>query len=169
MKVLAIDPGYGRCGVAVVVREGIKDILVYSDCIETSAETDFAERLQQIVRACGTLVKKHTPDCIAMEKLFFAKNQKTAMRVAEVRGALLSLAGSIAIPVFEYSPGEVKSAAAGSGSADKTQVAKMLRALIKIDKTIRHDDEYDAIAIGITHLALARSTLARCKAQKTLE
>lgn len=168
MRVLAIDPGYGRCGVAIVQRDGIKDVLIYSDCIETSAETEFTERLNAVVRACERLVELHAPDCIAMEKLFFSKNQKTAMRVAEVRGALLSLAGSTAIPVFEYSPGEVKSAAAGSGSADKAQVAKMLHALVKIDKAIRHDDEYDAIAIGVTHLALARSALARRKAQKTL-
>ncbi|MEK7601125.1 MAG: crossover junction endodeoxyribonuclease RuvC [Patescibacteria group bacterium] len=165
MKVLAIDPGYGRCGVAIVERDGVKNVLIYSECIETSAEEDFAERLQQVVRACERLVKAHAPDCIAMEKLFFAKNQKTAMRVAEVRGALLSLAGSTAIPVFEYSPGEVKSAAAGSGSADKTQVAKMLHALVKIDKVIRHDDEYDAIAIGVTHLARSRSASPRTDAR----
>jgi len=87
------------------------------------------------------------------------------MRVAEVRGAILSLAGSVALPVFEYSPGEVKSAAGGSGSADKTQVAKMLHALVKIDKIIRHDDEYDAIAIGVTHLARSRAALPRTDAR----
>ena len=151
---------------AVVEKNGGgKEILLYSACVETSAEEEFAERLRQVVRACERLVKTHKPDCIAMEKLFFAKNQKTAMRVAEVRGAILSLAGSTALPVFEYSPGEVKSAAAGSGSADKTQVAKMLHALVKIDKTIRHDDEYDAIAIGVTHLARSRSALPRTDAR----
>jgi len=93
---------------------------------------------------------------MALEKLFFAKNQKTAMHVAEVRGALLQLAGANGLPVVEYSPGEVKSAAAGSGRADKQAVAKMIHALMKIEKKIRHDDEYDAIAIGITHLARAR-------------
>lgn len=171
MKVLAIDPGYGRCGVAVVERDGMKDVLVYSACIETSAEEEFAERLNAVVRACETLVNAHALDCIAMEKLFFAKNQKTAMRVAEVRGAILSLAGSAAIPVFEYSPGEVKSAAAGSGSADKTQVAKMLHSLVKIDKVIKHDDEYDAIAIGVTHLAHARTRAAHASltSRKTLQ
>ncbi len=144
-----------------------KEVLLYSDCIETSPDSEFSARLNTVVRECQRLVKVHKPDCIAMEKLYFAKNQKTAMRVAEVRGALLSLAGSAEIPVHEYSPGEVKSAAAGAGNAGKEQVAKMLHALVKIDKVIRHDDEYDAIAIGVTHLALARSALARRKAQKT--
>ena len=157
MKVLAIDPGYGRCGVAVVEKAGGKEILVYSDCIETSATDDFVERLGAIVAACVQLVERFEPGAVAIEKLYFSTNQKTAMRVAEVRGALIAMAAARDIPVFEYGPGEVKSATTGSGAADKRQVVKMLHALLKIEKKIRHDDEYDAIAIGITHLARARA------------
>ena len=73
-----------------------------------------------------------------------------------MRGALIQIATSAGVPVFEYTPGEVKVAAGGSGSADKRQMAKMLHALVTIDKEIRHDDEYDAIAIGVTHLARIR-------------
>ena len=91
-----------------------------------------------------------------MERLYFTTNQKTAMRVAEVRGALLNTAALAGIPVFEYTPGQIKSAAAGFGGADKASVAHMLRLLLKIEKTIKHDDEYDAIAIGVTHLAHSR-------------
>lgn len=164
MKVLAIDPGYGRCGVAVVERKdgpstslGVnKEILLYSDCIETSAKHAFADRLTHIADECVRLMKKYKPDCVAMEKLYFTKNQKTAMQVAEVRGALINCAAHCGLVVSEYSPGEVKSAAAGSGSADKRAVAKMLHALVKIEKKIDHDDEYDAIAIAVTHLARAR-------------
>ncbi len=157
MKVLAIDPGYGRCGVAVVEKSrGGKEVLLYSECIETSSKSSFSERLAIIVGACANLIKKHAPDCVALEKLFFAKNQKTAMHVAEVRGALISAASSAGLTVFEYTPGEVKSAAAGFGGADKKAVASMLRALVKIEKRIEHDDEYDAIAIAVTHLARAR-------------
>lgn len=155
MKVLAIDPGYGRCGIAVLERVGAKDALLYSDCIETSAATEFTERLNAVAEACRRVLKIHRPDCVAIEKLYFSNNQKTAMRVAEVRGAILSLAGEHALPVSEYTPGEIKSAAAGHGGAGKRQVIKMLHALIKIEKVIRLDDEYDAIAIGITHLACA--------------
>ena len=79
------------------------------------------------------------------------------MQVAEVRGALIESATRFGVPVFEYTPGEVKMAAGGSGSADKTQVMKMLHALIKIEKEIKFDDEYDAIAIGVTHLARHRA------------
>lgn len=157
MKVLAIDPGYGRCGVAVVEKSaGGKEVLVYSACIETSAKTDFPERLASVADECTRLIKEHRPDCVAMEKLYFQTNQKTAMRVAEVRGALIGAASNAGIKVFEYTPGEVKSAAAGFGGADKKAVARMLHALVKIEKKIEYDDEYDAIAIAVTHLARTR-------------
>ncbi len=157
MKVLAIDPGYGRCGVAVVEKNGgAKEILLYSDCIETSAKTAFPDRLAAIASECARLMKEYAPDCVALERLFITKNQKTAMHVAEVRGALMGAASSAGLKVFEYTPGEVKSAAAGWGGADKKAVAQMLHALVKIDKKIQHDDEYDAIAIAVTHLARAR-------------
>ena len=156
MLVLAIDPGYGRCGVAVVEKAEGKERLVYSDCIETSAKDSFPVRLSEVTTACAELLRAYKPDAVALEKLFMTKNQKTAMRVSEVRGALIDLATRHGVPVFEYTPGEVKSAAAGSGSADKRAVIKMLHALVKIDKKITHDDEYDAIAIGITHLSRVR-------------
>ncbi len=162
MKVLAIDPGYGRCGLAVLERGASgKDILIHSDCIETSATMDFPERLNTVAQACATLLEQHSPDAVAMEKLYFSNNQKTAMRVAEVRGAILAIAGAAGVAVTEYTPGEVKSATTGYGSADKKAIAQMVRVLVKIDKVIRLDDEYDAIAIGITHLASARTHAAR--------
>lgn len=156
MKVLAIDPGYGRCGVAVLEKTNGKDILIYSECIETSAKDEFGDRLAAVADACSRLMDTHSPDCVAMEKLYFTNNQKTAMRVAEVRGALLNTAAIHRLPVSEYTPGQIKSASAGWGGADKRQVAQMVRMLVKIEKEIKHDDEYDAIAIGITHLAIVR-------------
>jgi crossover junction endodeoxyribonuclease RuvC len=157
MRILAIDPGYGRCGVAVLERnDGGKETLLYSDCIETSADAEFAERLGTVANECTRLSKKYKPDVVALEKLYFSTNQKTAMRVAEVRGALIQAATELDIPVFEYTPGEIKSAAGGYGGAGKQQVAKMLHSLVKIVKEIKNDDEYDAIAVGVTHLARHR-------------
>lgn len=157
MKVLAIDPGYSRCGVAVVEKErGGKEQILYSSCVETSSKTDFSARLKIVVDECERLIKKYKPDSLALEKLYFAKNQKTAMRVAEVRGALIHAAARAGIQVFEYAPGEVKSAAAGWGGADKAHMKKMLRVLMKIERDIQYDDEYDAIAVGVTHLARVR-------------
>ncbi len=161
MKVLAIDPGYGRCGVAVVEKTLHGAVLIYSDCIETSADDDFPERLGAIIAEVSRLIARHKPGAIAIEKLFFSSNQKTAMRVAEVRGALIAAAAERDIPLFEYGPGQVKSATTGSGRADKKQVASMVRMLVKMEKKVLHDDEYDAIAIGITHLAQVRLFVAK--------
>jgi len=155
MKVLAIDPGFGRCGVAVLEKENGKERLIFSECIETSAKTPFPERLGAVISECERVIKKEKPDVIALEKLYFATNQKTAMQVAEVRGALIVLAFQQGLQVTEYTPMQVK-AALGYGKADKKQVAKMLHMLVHIEKTIQHDDEYDAIAVGVTHLAHSR-------------
>lgn len=157
MRVLAIDPGYGRCGIAIMERQTSAAVLIHSECIETSAKTDFPERLGEIVSRSERLIDAHAPTCMALEKLFITKNQKTAMRVSEVRGALIALSAGRGLPVSEYTPGEVKATAAGWGGADKRQVAKMLHALVRIEKPIKHDDEYDAIAVAITHLARSRT------------
>ena len=158
MKVLAIDPGYGRCGVAVVEKENGKENLLYSACIETHAKTDFPERLGMIVRKCEQIVKTYEPNSMALERLYFTSNHKTAMKVAEVRGALIAVAAKFDIGIFEYTPSQVKSAVAGWGNADKNQIAKMLHSLMKIEKAIKYDDEYDAIAIGVTHLACSQNS-----------
>ena len=156
MRVLAIDPGYGRCGVAVIEKEDQKEQLLYSACIETSATNEFSERLATVAKECARLLRVYKPDALALEKLYITKNQKTAMRVAEVRGALINAAARAHVLIYEYTPSEIKAAAAGSGRADKRAVIKMLHALVKIEKEIRHDDEYDAIAIAVTYLARVR-------------
>lgn len=168
MKVLAIDPGYGRCGMAVVERIGTKDVLVFSTCVETDAKDDFSDRLREVVGVCEALLAAHAPDHLAMEKLYFKANRTTALKVAEVRGAILNAAAIRRTPVHEYSPAEVKSAVAGWGGADKKQIATMLHALVKIDAKIQHDDEYDAIAVGVTHLAHS-SSFNRDPGRKTVQ
>lgn len=147
---------------AVVERdENGTDALIYSQCVETSAQAEFAERLDTIAGECARLIEIHAPSYLAIEKLFFNTNQKTAMRVAEVRGALIQSASERGVAVHEYTPMQVKSAVAGWGGADKRQVATMVRLLMKIEKQIKHDDEYDAIAIALTHLANVRAREAR--------
>lgn len=158
MRVLAIDPGYGRCGVAVLDKENGKEIWIYSECIETLATSPFEERLGTVANEVKRLIEKFKPDALAMEKLFFTNNAKTAMQVAEVRGAILHAVNSADLPVSEYTPGQIKSATTGSGKADKKQITQMIHLLLKIDKVIKLDDEYDAIAVGITHLACSRSS-----------
>jgi len=156
MKVLAIDPGFGRCGMAVLTKERGKESYLYSACIETSTTLSFEDRLVAVAEECARLIQTHQPDAVVLERLYFSTNQKTAMQVAEVRGALLFVARSAKLPIFEYTPAQVKSATTGWGRSDKRAVALMMRRLLRLEKEIEHDDEYDAIAIGLTHLASTR-------------
>lgn len=158
MRVLAIDPGYGRCGIAVLEKTQGAHALRYSHCIETDKALDFPDRLATVVQAIEHAISEYKPEALALERLYFTNNQKTAMRVAEVRGAIIALGKSAGLAVYEYGPGEIKVAAAGHGRADKKEVTRMLHMLVKIEKPIALDDEYDAIAIGVTHLASARVT-----------
>lgn len=146
---------------AVVEREEGRERLVHSECLETSSSSEFTVRLNMVVERFARLLEQHVPNAFALERLYVTKNQKTAMRVAEVRGALIQHASRAGVPVFEYTPSEVKAAATGFGKADKEAVARMLNVLLKIEKDIEHDDEYDAIAIGVTHLARHNSAAGR--------
>lgn len=154
MRVLAIDPGYERVGIAVVEKnEKGKEILCYSDCFKTSSALSFLERLNLIGQEIERLIKEHGPTTFAIEKLFFNSNQKTASMVSEVRGALIYIASKNSLFLYEYTPLQVKMAVTGNGRGDKKQVADMVQQLIKIEKDIQYDDEFDAIAVGLTCLA----------------
>jgi crossover junction endodeoxyribonuclease RuvC len=156
MRVLACDPGYNRLGVAVVDRISGKDTLVYSSCIITEKTLPLPDRLLEIADAFITLIDEYAPDYIALESLFFNKNQKTAMAVAETRGVLLYLARKHGCVVCEYSPQQIKIATTGYGKSDKRQVMGMVKRLMPSVPHGALDDEYDAIAVGITALASIR-------------
>ena len=156
MRVLAFDPGYERLGVAVLEKQNGKEILLHSECIRTSAKSDFSTRLKELGKAAETLIKKWKPDAVALEEVFFEKNAKTAMQIAEVRGALMYIAASKNLMVYHYTPGEVKIAITGYGRSDKSAIAAMVPKLIALPVRRRLDDELDAIAVGITCLASVR-------------
>lgn len=158
MKIIALDPGYDRCGIAVVERvNGNIDKVVDSACITTSPSDVFEDRLLEVVSTFRAWVGIHAPDVCALERLFFTKNQKTAMRVAETRGALILAAHEAEVPVREYGPGEIKVAITGDGRASKKQVIAMVNRLVRPTKTVRYDDEYDAIAVALTAIATLRN------------
>lgn len=157
MRILGIDPGYERLGVAVIERIHGKDLLVFSDCVRTSATRPFNERLLEIGTAVESIIDSYAPDALAYERLYFNTNQKTAMGVAEVRGVISFVCSKAGLPVHEYTPPQIKMALSGWGRASKTQVADMVHRLIALpDKKKRLDDEYDAIAVALTHLAHTR-------------
>lgn len=153
MKVLSIDPGYGRCGVAVLDGDSRRATVLYSTCLETSAKASLAERIATVVIAVEHLLESHHPDLFVIEELFFSNNTKTAMKVAEVRGALLYVAVRAGVPIVELHPGSAKVALTGYGKATKEQMEFMVGKLIDLPPGKRIDDEFDAIALGLAALA----------------
>ena len=157
LRVLAIDPGYDRLGLAVVEGDPSKPTYVWSACVEPSRGEGSA-RLAEVAKAVTAAIKKYHPNLVALETLFFSVNKKTALKVAEARGTVLAAAGLAGVAVIEYSPQQVKLAVTGYGAADKRGVANMIPKLIALPPLAnkgrdRRDDELDAIALGIAALA----------------
>jgi len=154
MRIMAIDPGYERLGVAVLEKlPRQKETLLYSSCVQTSKTLPHAERLLKIASEVKKVTEEFEPNALAIETLFLHTNQKTVMPVAEARGAVLVEAARAGLTVCEYTPLQIKMAVTGYGKSDKKQVAEMVKKLISLPSQKRLDDEYDAIAIGLTHLA----------------
>jgi len=156
MKIIAIDPGYERMGVAILDKTSNKEVLLFSECFRTSSKLPHEERLKLIGEEIEKLIKKYKPEAMAIETLFFKNNQKTAMRVSEARGVMLYVASKNGLLVKEFMPNEIKIAVTGYGASDKEQVIFMTKKLVKIDKEIKYDDEYDAIAVGLTCFAASK-------------
>ncbi len=151
MKILGIDPGYDRLGVAVLEKplKG-KEVVLYSDCFTTLKEENIHIRLLQIGTEIGRLLDEFKPEKLAIETLFIDKNQKTGMRVSEARGIIIYEATKRNVAVFEYSPMEIKMAVTGDGTSDKQRIFKMVNMLVKLPAKKTPDDEYDAIAVALT-------------------
>lgn len=156
MRVLGIDPGYDRLGVAVVDKNHAHGVLLFSSCITTDRTETFDQRLGTLGRALSDIFTAHTPDIVAIEHLYFNTNQKTAVHVAEVRGVVVYLASLHGCKVLEYTPQAIKVAVTGYGKSDKRQVADMVTRLLPGIKKDALDDEYDAIAIALTAIASVR-------------
>ena len=153
MKIISIDPGYDRVGVAIIEKQNGKEILLYSSCITTSPKNSLSARIFQIGKEISNIIKKWSPNSLAIEKLYLTKNQKTAMGVAEARGVVIYEAEKNNLSIYEYTPMQIKIAITGYGKASKDDVLNMVTKLIKIEKDIAYDDEIDAIAIGLTCFA----------------
>jgi crossover junction endodeoxyribonuclease RuvC len=153
MKIIAIDPGYERLGIAVMEKNKGRELLLYSDCFITPKTIAHHERLAMVGKELERVVKEFKPQALAVETLFFSKNQKTAMQVAETRGVILYVASRLGLHVHEYMPVQIKIAVTGYGKSDKSHIISMIPKLVNIAKKIKYDDEYDAIATGITFFA----------------
>ena len=153
MRILAIDPGFERLGIAILeIKNQNKNtpILLYSECFQTEKNVPFPERLVLIGKKIKKIVKKFNIDTLAIETLFFNTNQKTAMQVSEARGVVIYEARASGLTVSEFSPLEIKVAVCGYGRASKLQLENMVSRLIMLPDRKILDDEIDAIAVGIT-------------------
>lgn len=152
MKILGIDPGMAIVGYGLIEVEGDDIRLLASGSIQTDKKLADSKRLLEIYNDLSTILQKYKPDCASVEELFFFKNQKTVIPVAEARGVILTVLEKFNIPTFGYTPMEVKQVLTGYGRADKKEVEQMVRISLERDNLPKLDDTVDAIAIAICHL-----------------
>lgn len=151
-RVLGIDPGYDRLGLAVIEGDPSRPTHIWSECV-TPQKGPAASRLAAVYAAVEEAIRTYAPNAVALETLLFSSNKTTAIGVAEARGAALAAAGIHQLPILEFSPGTVKLAVTGYGAADKKAVMAMVPKLLALPEKKRLDDEFDAIAVAIAGLS----------------
>lgn len=156
MKILGIDPGMAIVGYGLIEVEGDNIQLLASGSIQTDKNLPDSKRLLEVYNDLSTIVQKYQPDCASVEELFFFKNQKTVIPVAEARGVILTVLEKFGIPTFGYTPMVVKQVLTGYGRADKKEVEQMVRISLESEKLPKLDDTVDAIAIAICHSRSSR-------------
>ena len=161
MVILGIDPGYAIVGWGLVQYDRGRFRPLTFGAITTPAGMDFSRRLDVIYQELTTLLVTHRPEAVAVEKLYFKNNQKTAIDVAQARGIVLLAAYQQGVPLYEYTPLQVKSAVTGFGRAEKPQVMEMTRRLLGLNEVPRPDDTADALAIAICHGQMGGTALKR--------
>lgn len=161
MKILGIDPGMAIVGYSLVDFDGENVTLVHSGSIQTSKNDKEPRRLLEIFEDMTTIVEEFKPDAAAIEKLFFFRNQTTVMPVAHARGVILTVLEKFNVPVFEYTPMEVKQVLTGYGRADKKEVEQMVKISLGCDTLPKLDDTVDSIAIAICHTRSANIVTLR--------
>lgn len=151
MRILGIDPGFAITGFSIIDYEGNKFKLITSGAILTEAHTSFPLRLEQIYNQLNSIIVEYKPDAMAIEELFFNNNAKTAINVAQARGVILVTAKLNKIPIYEYTPLQVKQAVVGYGRADKMQVQRMVKMILNEENLPKLDDTTDSMAMAICH------------------
>ena len=151
MKILGIDPGLAIVGYSIVENNNDNNTLLASGSIQTDKTKTDSERLYEIAQDMQTVINLYKPDVASIEKLFYFKNQKTVIPVAEARGIILAVLEKNHIPIWEYTPMEVKQIITGYGRATKEEVAKIVEMSIKYNKLPKLDDTVDSIAIALCY------------------
>lgn len=151
MKILGIDPGMAIVGYGLIEYDGENYLLLGSGSIQTDKTKTESARLLEIYNDMETIVQMYKPDAVSIEKLFFFRNQTTVMPVAHARGVILTVLEKYGIPIFEYTPMEVKQVLTGYGRADKKEVEQMVKFTLQTENFPKLDDTVDAVAIAICH------------------
>lgn len=154
MRILGIDPGTGICGFGVIEGRTALDYGV----IATPPHTPLPDRLEDIYNSLHEIIDQNHPDVMSIEKLFFKQNITTGISVAEARGVCLLVAKQYGLPIFEYSPNQIKKAICGYGQAHKPQVQEMVRLHLRLDQVPKPDDAADALAAAIVHSFVAKTS-----------
>ncbi len=162
VTILGLDPGTATTGWGII-KETEKEVeAVAFGCIETDKHKSSVARLKEIAKDLSSLIEKYQPDEVAVEDLFFFKNLKTAIKVAQARGVLLVTSANADLPVFEYTPLQVKQALTGYGRAEKAQMQLMVKEVLGLNKIPKPDDAADALAVALCHQQ-SRKLLSRQK------
>ncbi len=152
MRILGIDPGIGTCGFGLIEAKSRADVRALDfGVITTTMNAPLPGRLLELYEGLTEIFETCKPEVVSVEKLFFSKNITTGIAVAEARGLVLLVAAQNKIPVFEYTPNEIKKALTGYGAAGKPQMQEMVRVTLGLEKKPRPDDAADALAAAITH------------------
>lgn len=167
MKILGIDPGYAIVGYGVVVHDKGRYRSLEYGAITTEAGEDFNLRLKQVYDGVCDVIRRHQPEALAIEKLFFQSNQTTVIGVAEARGVILLAAAQAGIEIYEYTPLQMKMALTGYGRALKPQIMEMTKRLLNLEAVPKPDDTADALAMAICHGQMAGSSIKRTVMRNT--
>ena len=151
MIILGIDPGYAILGYGVLETQGMQLRTIDYGVIETRAGESFPERLEKLYLGVRQLIALYKPDHAVFEELFFARNVTTALQVGAGRGVAILAAQQAALPLYEYTPMQIKLAVTGNGHADKQQVQSMVKMLLRLKAIPKPDDAADALAVAICH------------------
>lgn len=167
MIILGIDPGYAIVGYGVIKYDGVHYTTLDYGAVTTPAKTAFTTRLEMIYDGITEVMTKWKPEVLSIEELFFNSNTTTAIDVAQARGVILLAAVKCSVPVYEYTPLQVKQAVVGYGRAEKKQVMEMTRMLLNLKKVPKPDDTADALAMAICHAHSSGSLMAKLNGMTT--
>ena len=161
MRVLGIDPGYAIVGWGVVEYISNRFAPIGYGAVITEKDTPFEQRLVEIYESVFDICKRYQPEALSIEKLYYQHNQTTVIGVAEARGVILLAAAQCGVPIYEYTPMQVKQAVVGYGRAEKKQVIEMVKRILNLPSAPKPDDAADAVALAICHARSSTSLLSR--------